>query len=166
VTDIIRIQDKIYSWQSCSFLLEMIPYNGIKAFEVSDEAREREPVHVMKKDGRPVGKPSGKYKPPKIKLTMLRDSAREVMMQLTALALTQGGGSYGSAEFSMQLQVAEPIPTGVGLPVDTTVAVGCTVDGVSETQDESTGELLTEFTIGTLGVSRNGMTLYDPTRAL
>jgi hypothetical protein len=156
MTDIVRINNTILSWNSCSFKFDGIPYNGITGFDY-DQKRERKVVHAAKRDGRPLGKTSGKYTVPTCTLTMLRDSADKLTTYLTA----KGLGSYGDAEFTLIAQYVEP-----GQPPITVIATACTIDGEKDTNQEGVDELVTEFTIGTLEIIKNGKRLASVLRSV
>lgn len=166
MTDIVRATDTIYAWESCTAKVDLVPYTGIRGCDFSGEKRERKPVRGMNKSTAPLGKPSGKYTPPTLKLKMLRDSWEALKQQLTAKALLAGGASYGTASFNVTLTVSELVPSGVGPGVMTISATGCTVDGVDDTHGPDDNELVTELEIGVLTCSRNGQTLYDPARGI
>ena len=156
MTDLIRINNTILSWNSTSFKFDGVPYNGILGFDY-DQKRERKVVHAAKRDGRPLGKTAGKYTVPTMTLTMLRDSADKLTTQMTL----KGLGSYGDAEFIVIAQYIEPLQ----LPV-TVICTGCTIDGEKDSNQEGVDELTTEFTIGCLEVIKNGKRLASVIRAL
>ncbi len=156
MTDLLRINNTILSWNSCSFKFDSIPYNGILGFDF-DEKRERKVVHAAKRDGRPLGKTSGKYSVPTCSLRMLRDSWDKLSTQLTL----KGLGSYGDAEFVVVCQYIEPFQTPI-----TVICAGCTVDGVKEANQEGVDELVTEIEIGCLSIIKNGKSLASLIRAV
>lgn len=156
MTDIIRVNNTILSWNSCSFKVDGIPYNGITAFDY-EQKRERKLVHGAKRDGRPLGKTSGKYSVPSCSMTMLRDSFDKLTTYLTV----KGLGSYGDAEFILIVQYIEPLQ-----PPITVLCTGCTIDGDKDAQQEGIDELLTEVTIGCLEIVKNGKRLASVVRAV
>jgi hypothetical protein len=156
VTDIIRVNNTILSWNSFSFKIDGIPWVGITSFDY-EQKRERKVVHAAKRDGRPLGKTSGKYTVPSCKLTMLRDSYDKLTTILTA----KGLGSYGDAEFTFIAQYIEPLQ-----PPITVIGTGCTIDGEKEAQAEGVDELVTEVEIGCLALSKNGKSLASLIRAI
>jgi hypothetical protein len=156
MTDILRVNNTIISWNSFSFKLDGIPYNGIVGFDY-EQKRERKVVHAAKRDGRPLGKTSGKYTVPTCTLTVLRDTWDKMSTQLTL----KGLGSYGDAEFSFVAQYIEPLQ-----PPITVIGTGCTIDGDKDTNQEGIDELLTEVTIGCLQLLKNGKSLASLVRAV
>jgi hypothetical protein len=156
VTDIIRVNNTILSWNSFSFKIDGIPWVGITSFDY-EQKRERKVVHAAKRDGTPLGKTSGKYTVPSCKLTMLRDSYDKLTTILTA----KGLGSYGDAEFTFIAQYIEPLQ-----PPITVIGTGCTIDGEKEAQAEGVDELVTEVEIGCLALSKNGKSLASLIRAI
>lgn len=156
MTDILRVNNTILSWNSCSFKFDGIPFNGILGFDY-EQKRERKVVHGGRKDGRPLGKTAGKYTVPTCVMTMLRDSYDKFTTYLSA----KGLGSYGDAEFVFVLQYVEP-----GQPPITVVGRGCTIDGEKEVNQEGIDELVTEVTIGCLEIIKNGKSLASLVRAL
>jgi hypothetical protein len=156
MTDILRVNNTILSWNSFSLKIDGIPYIGIKSFDY-EQKRERKVVHAAKKDGTPLGKTSGKYSVPTCSLTMLRDSYDKLTTYLTA----KGLGSYGDAEFVFIAQYIEPLQ-----PPITVIGTGCTIDGEKESQAEGTDELVTEIEIGCLRLLKNGKSLASLVRAI
>jgi hypothetical protein len=160
MTDVLRVNDTIYSWNSCRFSIADMPYIGILSLDFAD-ALDAPYVWGAKRSGRPLGTVSGKYTPQDVKLVTLRDTADDITTMLTALAVTTAlSSSYGKARFPVLLQVSEELPSGVGLPALTVLLDTCRIVGVHETQDEGTEKLVTEFTIKPLSISRNGKTLW------
>lgn len=159
MTDKIRVNSTIYSWNSCSFKIDGVPYEGILSLDYA-EKRERKIVHAARRQGTPLGKTAGKYSVEPITMTMLRDSWHQKLKPQLA---TKGLGSYGDAEFTMFMQAIEPVPGAVPM---TTVINSCTIDGVKDTQAEGVEELLTELTIGALFLTVNGMPLWSVVRSL
>jgi hypothetical protein len=158
MTDIIRANSTILSWNSFAFKIDGIPYNGIRGFDY-EQKRERTVVHGARRDGRPLGKTSGKYSVPTCTLTCLRDTADKITTYLQA----KGLGSYGDAEFTFFAQYIEPV---LGATPITVVGTGCTIDGEKDTNQEGTEAVLTEFEIGCLEIIKNGKSLASLRRAL
>lgn len=156
MTDIIRVNNTILSWNSFSLKIDGFPYVGILGFDY-EQKRERKVVHAAKRDGTALGKTSGKYTVPTCTLTMLRDSYDKLTTYLTG----KGLGSYGDAEFVFIAQYIEPLQ-----PPITVIGTGCTIDGEKETQAEGVDELVTEVTIGCLRLVKNGKSLSSLVRAV
>lgn len=156
MTDIVRLNDTIVSWNSVSFKIDGIPYVGILSFDY-EQTREREAVYGAKRDGRPLGFTSGKYSVPSMTLKMLRDSWDDLSTQLTALGL----GSIGDATFTMIVQYIE-----IGQPPITVVCVGCRIKGIKPTLEEGTGAATTELDIQCIEIVENGKPLASVVRAV
>lgn len=156
MTDLLRINNTIFSWNSCSFRFDGVPYNGILGLDY-EQKRERKVVHAARRDGRPLGKTSGKYTVPTFTLNMLRDSADKLTTQMTV----KGLGSYGDAEFVFVAQYIEPLQ----IPI-TVLCTGCTIDGEKDGNQEGVDELTTEFTIGCLSILKNGKSLASVVRGI
>jgi hypothetical protein len=114
-------------------------------------------VYAAKRDGRPLGKTTGKYSVPTCTLTVLRDTWDKMSTQLTL----KGLGSFGDAEFAFISQFVEPLQAPI-----TVIGTGCTIDGVKHTNQEGIDELVTEVTIGCLALLENGKSLASLIRAV
>lgn len=144
-----RINGTPYSWMSCAHFFNGLPYKGITA-STFKETREVKLVHAAQQDGTPLGMTSGMYKVENVSFTLLRESAHMLMTDLTIL----GAGSYGDARFTYILQLFEPglqIPPAVPT---TTLITGCQITGVEEKQELGVDELVTEFTVQALSLTR------------
>lgn len=161
----LRLNNAIYSWEDCIFKFDNQqvtpggnPWNVV-AVDFGDK-RERKVVYSNRRSGRPRGRTRGKYsvEPPTLK--MLYAQGVELMNYLQQ----QGGGnSYGDTQFTMTVQVSTPLVAG-SVPI-TTILADCTIDGVKDDGvEEGIDELLYEFTLGSLSVTRNGLKLwaYEP----
>lgn len=161
--NISRVNHVPYSWTSCAHFFQGLPYKGITAVTFKDK-RELKLVHAAQQDGTPLGLTSGIYSVENLSFTLLRDSAADLMLYLTALGL----GSYGDAEFNYLLQVYEPtVPP--SLPQSTLIS-GCRITGVEDKQEMGSDELVTEFTAQALFITRTvgpvPMTLFSQIRRL
>lgn len=151
-----RVNDTILSWNSGLVKIDSDPFEGILEIDY-EQTRERKVVYGLRRDGTPLGKTSGKYSVKNVMLKMLRDSADALTDYLTA----QGLGSYGDAEFSIQVEYAEPGSIPIIVVID-----GCTIDGEKDGNTEGTDESTTEFTIGALTLTKNGKRLWSVQREL
>jgi hypothetical protein len=156
--DVIRIGHTIYSWTSCVFKIDNQPFTGLVALDY-EQKRERVVQYGARPDGRPLGKTAGKYSVPSFSMKMLRDSADALTTYLTL----KGLGSYGDAEFTIMVQVIEPV---LGMVPMTTLAESCTIDGEKDGHEEGVDSLLTEFEIGCLQLTKNGKRLWSVQRGL
>lgn len=154
--DIVRVNNTIYSWNSCLQKIDNSPFIGIvdTAYE---QKRERKIVYAGRKDGRPLGWTAGKYSAPTFTIKMLKDSAEAFTDYLT----TQGNGSYGDAEWGYLLQIAEPVKGSRPLTISAPI---CVVVGKKDGAAEGIDELVTEFEIATLFFIENGKRLFSAQR--
>lgn len=154
--DIVRVNNTIYSWNSCLQKVDNSPSTGI--VEVSyEQKRERKIVYAGRKDGRPLGWTIGKYSAPTFTLKMLKDTAEAFTDYLT----TQGKGSYGDAEFGYMLQIAEPVQGSRPLTISAPI---CVITGKKDSAAEGIDELVTEFELATLFFIENGKRLFSAQR--
>lgn len=158
MTDLLlrRVNSTVLTWNSCAFKVDLDPFEGILEFDY-EQTRERKVVYGMRRDGTPLGKGSGKYSVKNVMLKMLRDSADMLTNYLTV----KGLGSYGDAEFTLICEYVEPGHTPIIVVVE-----GCTIDGEKDGNVEGTDELVTEFTIGALSLTKNGKRLWSVQREL
>jgi hypothetical protein len=158
MTDIIRVNNTIVSATSCSWKFDGQPYEGITALNFSDK-RERKTVHASRRDGRALGKTSGKYTVGDFSFTMLVDS----FDRLTTYLTLKGLGSYGDAEWTFIGQYIEPAPGSIPI---TAVIDGCTVDEVSDPYSEGIDEKVVDVTCSALSITRNGKRLWSVIRGV
>lgn len=158
MTDIVRVNNIIYSWTSCRWAFDLIPYNGIVSVDY-EEKRNRKIVWGANRSGTPLGITSGKYEPGMLNVRMLRDS----FDKLTTFFTAKGLGSYGDAEFAFTGQYVEPVP---GALPQTVLATSCYIVGVKDAQQEGIDELCTDVAIQPLGFVRNGKRLWSLVRAI
>lgn len=161
----LRVNSALYSWTSCIFKVDNLPTapDGTPWDIVSldfEEKRERKVVYSNRQDGRPRGKTSGKYSVPSVTMKML---TAQHMKLLQYLALSTGTPSYGDAEFGILVQVAEPV---IGAQPITYSLKQVTIDDIKDGHEEGIDELVTEFELGVLNMSRNGLTLWSAIRGL
>ncbi len=163
MTDILRlaVTPEILSWPSTSVKILGSPFKGIQGIKF-EEKRERKQVYGMSRDGVPVGQTSGKYTPGPLNLKMLADSFK-VLTALLAASNPLTLGSYGDVKFPIVVKYEEPLdPTGITIVTFTT----CTVQGVADDLSEGGDENMVDVTLGCMGVTRNGLTLYSRVRGL
>lgn len=156
MTDILRVNNTVYGWNSHSAKFDGIPYNGLQSVD-HEQGRERKVVHGMKRDGTPIGKTSGKYSVRGFTIKMLVGSYDRLTDYLTV----KGLGSYGDAEFLVSIQLVEPLHKPLLL-----VWTGCTIDGEKESNAEGTDEAAVDVEIGALSFTRNGKRLWSAVRSL
>jgi hypothetical protein len=161
--NITRVNRVPYSWTSCSHFFNGLPYKGLTAVSFK-ETREVKLVHAAQQDGTPLGITAGIYKVENLSFTFLRDSAAQLMSDLTDAGL----GSFGDAEFTYVLSVFEPV-TPPSLPLQT-VLTGIRITGVEDKHAMGADELVTEISAQAMFVMRTvagkPMNLWSTTRSL
>jgi len=158
--DFVRVNNTVYSWTSCKFAIDGMPTGGIVAVDY-EQKRERKIVYSNRQDGTPVGWTSGKYSVPSFSIKMLRSWADTFTTYLTAIGL----GSYGDAEWAFSAQLIEPALPIPALPL---ILLGspCTIIGEKDAHEEGIDELLTEYDIACLAMTKNGKQLWSAIRSL
>lgn len=152
--NITRVNRVPYSGQSLAHYFAGFPYKGVQEVNFK-ETRELKLVYGAQQDGTPLGLTAGVYKIDSFDFTLLRDSALQLMSDLTAL----GNGSYGDAEFAYLLQVYEPV-TPSSVPIQTLIT-GARIVGVEDGNARGADELVTKFSAMALYLTRtyNGTSL-------
>jgi hypothetical protein len=148
----------VLSAKSCSFYIDLIPRKGILAVNYKEKI-EAENVYDDDRTGTPVGSTSGRYSIEAFSITMLKANWLELMPYLTL----KGLGSIGAARFSFVAEYSEPLD-----PLHTLVdAISpCRIVGVEDDYSEDIKALVTKLDLMALGMTRNGMMLWDLKRAL
>lgn len=155
--DQVRINNIIYSWTSVILKIDGDRYEGFQSFDGAKEKRERKLVYGARKNGRPLGRTSGKYIPGPVTIKFLKRSAN---LLLTYLSL-KGLGSYGDAEFIAQLQVSEP-----GYVPITSTLLDCTIEEANDSAAEGSDELTKDLIIQPLTGDENGMVIWSKFREI
>lgn len=154
---LVRVNDTIYSWESFSFKIDLMPIGGIVSLNYSDK-RERKKVFANRRDGLAVGRTAGKYTADGgIKILQEDDDA------LTDYLQTKGLGSYGDAKFTWTAQFSEPE---VGSFPITVVGTSCVIGEGKESYDEGIDENVVEYTLDMMTISRNGKQLWSKIRGI
>lgn len=168
MTDILRVNDSIYSWTSCRFVIiplvagvptAPIPFEGLTAVKYED-AIEMKLVHGMRRNGRPLGTTQGKYVPGLCSISILRDSVDILQTLLSAF----GFGSLGDARFHASLTVSEPTVGPLPAPIVTMLET-CRITKLTDDQQEGTEELITVAELQPLSVTRGGKRLWSVQRS-
>lgn len=148
----------ILSAKSCQFFIDMIPRKGIVACNYKEKI-EAENVYDDDRSGTPVGSTAGRYAVESFSLTLLRGSWLTLMPYLSL----KGLGSIGAARFSFVAEYSEPLA-----PLQTVVdsLFYCRVTGIEDDYSEDIKALVTKLDLMCLGMSRNGMTLWDVKRSV
>lgn len=156
--DVIRVNSIVYSWTSTLFKFDGQPWQGVLSMDY-EQKRERKVVYGARQDGQPLGVTSGKYEVPSFSMKMLKDSADN----LTDYLSVKGLGSYGDADFTILVQVVEPV---LGAFPITVLASPCWITGKKDAHEEGIDELVTEFEVKTLALVENGKRLWSVVRGL
>ncbi len=161
--DFVRLNNRVVSAKSVSFIIAGVPYQGITAMDYS-EKMEKELVYDADKSGGPVGMTAGKYGAEPASITMLKDV-------FTVKFLTQFGilsaanlapGSWAQAlPFPIVVQYVElPIP-----PI-TDLLSGCEITGAKDAYAEGINAAVVVISLQPMSMSRNGLTMYNRVRSL
>lgn len=149
------INSKRYSWNSAECYIAGTRIIGLKSLDYA-EKRERKQVKGMNKSGLPLGKTSGSYSAEKAKGVFLVDTwVKIIIPRLSQL----GAGSYGDAEFKIELQLNEP-----GQSPMLTELMGVHVVGASRPLSEGVDETLCEVEFDVTSVLENGLQLWSKAR--
>lgn len=100
--DVLRINNAVFSWNSCSFSIDAQPYTGLTAIK-NGQKRERAKVWGMNKSGKPLGRTRGHYEADPVEITFLEDT----WDALSTYLLVKGLGSVGDAEVTGLLKISE-----------------------------------------------------------
>lgn len=158
VFDYVRINGTKYTWGSVSLRIDVLPLLGILSFDY-EETRERAILYGGQKNGKPLGRGAGKVTYPPMTLSVMRETGLAIMEYLTV----KGLGSYGDAEFTISLNVEEPL---AAVPPIVATFSKCVIDGRKNSSAEGTEGLKTDFTISTLEIVENGMTIASQIRSV
>lgn len=154
--DNFRVNGSIVSWPDVITKIDGKRVNGITGITYSDK-RERVKAYGQGRHYKPRGRSRGKYNPENPKLTLHKDTAQKIRDYLAAKA--EDGVSYGNVEFELSVQwVAD---SGDAMHVQ---LQRCTIAGDNGAADENPDPNVDELELDTMGVIRNGKTLYDSTQ--
>ena len=157
---LVRVNSIAFSWTSSSFKADNFPIAGIVKVDYAEKL-DQEDVYANQKSGLPVAYTAGKYSVDGFTISQLKEDGATLLQYLAAKS---GVGAYGRAQWTFTAQCSEPWTPGQ-LPI-TTVASTCRIVGKKDTYDEGMGKLVTEFTIKSLQIVENGITLFDASRDL
>jgi hypothetical protein len=152
--DITRVNDTIYSWNSCLHKIDNQPWVSI--MEVNWEQKiDAKTIYAARPDGLPIGSTTGKWSLEGFTMKLLRDSADALT---DYLCTKTGNRNYGRARFDYLLQATEPVPNARPLIASATT---CRIVGEKDAHAEGIDELVTEFTILCLRFTKNGKSLWS-----
>lgn len=158
------LNGNILSGKSCQFFVDMIPRKGIVALNYKEKL-EAEDVYDDDRTGMPIGSTAGRYGVEGFTMTLLRSAwncsaGTPGLMQYLGL---KGLGSYGAARFNFIAEYSEPL-----VPMQTVIDTlfYCRIVGVEDDYSEDIKALVTKLDLKALGITRNGVSLYDLKRSL
>lgn len=163
------LNGNIIGAKSGSYFFDLIPRRGLVAVDY-EEKLESDDVYDDHKDGGAVGETSGKYSIDGMSITFLASAWNcmgpkiGLMQQLVAKALLRGETGYGAARFSFVAEYSEPMA-----PMSTIVdsISNCRIVGVKDSYAEGIEKKVVVVAMKSSGrLTRNGATLYSPTRNL
>ena len=149
MTDKLRVNSKEFSWNSCDFKLDGIPYEGLASIDYGQK-RERKKVKGMNRSGAPIARTGGAYEPQAVKIRFLKSTWNLITTALTLV----GGGSYGDAEVTGTLQISERL-----LPPQITVFERMAVASEADAFSEDGEPLYVDVEFDVMGIVENGKRL-------
>jgi hypothetical protein len=159
MSDQYYINGNQYGWASIVLKFAGDVFTGFRSISYGDK-RERSYAYGMGRPGQPRGRTAGKYTPDEIKLGGFKGSAQILLDTLAASASDQR--SYGNVEIEITVQYLETSSGANEVPILVEMH-NCVVTGVASSEEEGPDALADEITLSTMGIVRNGTTLYDGT---
>lgn len=157
LVDTVRVNNTIWSWNSARFTVDGNTTEGLVALDYEDELETRT-IESNIQDGLPLGMSGGRYRVAAFPMRLLSDSAKVLKSYLAGKSASQGIGSY-SATFNFGVQLSGR-DAGDFQPSSTSLA-SCRIIGECQVYEEGIDELLTEFRIGCLAITRDDESLYN-----
>lgn len=151
--DAIRVNDNQLSWGSITCKIDGDTFYGFTSVSYNDK-RERTKAYGMGRHQAPRGRSRGKYTVEPVKLVGAKSSVAELRQALAARA--KDGRSYGDVEFQIVLTYFETDEVPITVVIERCVWVSS-----SSTDEEGAETLKEEIEIDAMGISRNGLVLYD-----
>lgn len=151
--DVFRVNGNIVSWPDVVTKMDGKRINGITGLTYADK-RERVKAYGQGRHYKPRGRTRGKYSTDNPKLTLHKDTAEQIRKYLATKA--EDGISYGNVEVEFSIQWV----TDSGDPMHVQLQRCCIVSD-STSADESADPHMDELELDTMGIIRNGRTLYD-----
>jgi hypothetical protein len=156
MSDEIRINGIAHSWGSTKLKIAGERYSGITSISYSDKL-EVAKGYGMGLAQRPRARSRGKYVPEQVVMKVYTSTAQEIR---NMLADRGDGVSYGTEEVEIVLQYIEDGETPITVEFELCRLVE---DGSS---DEEGGDVLSvEIKWDTMGIRRNGKTLYEESQS-
>ena len=148
----VRINGIAHSWASTKFKIDGERYSGISSISYSDKL-ETSFGYGMGKSHKPRAQSRGKYSAEMVVLKVQTSTAQDIRDQL---ANKGDGTSYGVVVVPMVLQYLEPDDKPITVEFEDCRLVE---DGTSD--EEGPDVLTVEIKFTTIGIIRNGKTLYQ-----
>ena len=158
--DVVRVNTVCLSFNSVRVTVDNQPIESFVGVDWQEE-RETRQIASNSADALPIGMSRGKYKIERFPLRVLTDGSNALKRYLTAKAATQGFMSLSDATFILGVQLSG-LDAGDYLPSITAFA-SCRVLGEKRVHAEGVDELVTELTIGCLGATQDGTSLWSAT---
>lgn len=154
-----------YSWGSIKITIAGQEFEAFTAIDYGDKLTPAK-TYGAGSAYRPRGRTRGKYECDNSKLTGFKDELQALRSALAAQSAT--GTSYGSVVFDVVIQFIEPAQAGDPTSVDksnTVVLEKCKWIVDSSAHSESADGLTDSIELDTMGIRRNGLTLYEEAQA-
>ena len=152
MSDEVRINGIAHSWASTKFKIDGERYSGISSISYSDKL-ETSFGYGMGKAHKPRAQSRGKYSAEMVVMKVQTSTAQDIRDQL---ANKGDGTSYGVVVVPMVLQYLEPDDKPITVEFEDCRLVE---DGSSD--EEGPDVLTCEIKFTTIGIIRNGKTLYQ-----
>lgn len=153
MSDQVRINGNQFSWSSISLKIDGEQYFGVTSISYGD-ALEVEKGYGMGRHHAPTTRTAGKYTVEPLAITMRKDSANELRLQLAARS---GGRGVSSVEIPIVLQFVEPSSN-----LQHTVEFErCRYVKDASSAEEGPSGLMTEVEFDVMLIRRDGVVLFD-----
>lgn len=141
-----------FGYRSCLFTVDNFPVVGVVGVAV-EQKRVRKTVGSRTPGARPLGRTTGLYSVPVLKIKMLREDS-EVLAQYIGQKTTSLAqfGAYGDQTFKFSAQCLEDTNPDATV---TMLAEQCVITGRNSDYDKAVGALIEEFTIEALQVAES-----------
>lgn len=150
---LIRISERIVSWNSASFKVGTYPIGGVVACNY-EHRRSRKMVRSNVPGARPLGRPTGLYSVPTFVLRILKEDAyafdaylaSTVELGIAGDLSSLGNGSIADTVFDFSVQcVEEDLEAGFGDVTLSAVGTNCVIESKHSTYDEGIDALVEEY---------------------
>jgi hypothetical protein len=159
MTDVVRVNDRAYSWSSVLWKAFGSPWTGLLSIEF-DDSLEVTKGYGLGRHHAPTRRSAGKYVPGMVKIKVFASTAQAMIDQAAMMSPSQR--AYGQASFPMLLQLIEP---GEIMPI-TTSFKGARIVKAGSSYQEGPDLLVQDMELDVMAILRNGKTLYEPARGV